>query len=110
MADRNSPYNAFNFTVAFGSGEIEGGFSEVSGLGTEITVAEYRNGSDKRNVVTKIAGMFKVSDVTLKRGIINSDAVFQMFKENGIFSKRSILRKNVKHSNQIPHFTENLSV
>jgi phage tail-like protein len=80
MADRNSPYNAFNFTVAFGSGEIEGGFSEVSGLGTEITVAEYRNGSDKRNVVTKIAGMFKVSDVTLKRGIINSDAIFQMFK------------------------------
>ncbi|MGB0659870.1 MAG: phage tail protein [Mangrovicoccus sp.] len=85
MADRNSPYSAFNFRVAFGDGAIQGGFSEVSGLGAEITVAEYRNGSDKRNVVTKIPGMFKVSDVTLKRGIINSQAVFDMFNafQNG---------------------------
>lgn len=81
MPDRDSPYNAFNFTVDFGNGGIEGGFSEVSGLGTEITVAEYRNGDDARNVVTKIPGMFKVSDVTLKRGIVNSAAVFQMFKD-----------------------------
>lgn len=81
MPDRNTPYNAFNFTVAFGDGDIEGGFSEVSGLGTEVTVAEYRNGNDKRNVVTKIPGMFKVNDVTLKRGIVNSDPVFKMFKD-----------------------------
>ena len=85
MADRNSPYNAFNFTVAFGDNEIKGGFSEVSGLGTEITVAEYRNGSDARNTVTKIPGMFKAADVTLKRGIIDSKAVFKMFEnlQNG---------------------------
>lgn len=80
MPDRNSPFNAFNFTVAFGNGDITGGFSEASGLGTEITVAEYRSGSDKRNTVTKIPGMFKPSDVTLKRGVINSAAVFAMFK------------------------------
>ncbi|TVQ32931.1 MAG: phage tail protein [Geminicoccaceae bacterium] len=79
MPDRTSPYNAFNFRVDFGSGNIQGGFSEVSGLGTEITVAEYRNGNDVRNVVTKIPGMFKVSDVTLKRGVVNSAAVFEMF-------------------------------
>jgi phage tail-like protein len=80
MPDRNSPYNAFNFIVEFSNGDIVGGFSEVSGLGTEITVAEYRNGNDARNVVTKIPGMFKVADVTLKRGIVNSQAVFDMFK------------------------------
>lgn len=80
MADRTSPYNAFNFTVDFGAGDIQGGFSEVSGLGTEITVAEYRDGADKRNVVTKIPGMFKVADVTLKRGIVDSAAVFALFK------------------------------
>jgi len=79
MPERNSPYNAFNFKVE-GSGGLEGGFAEVSGLGTEITVAEYRNGDDKRNTLTKVPGMFKVSDVTLKRGIINSDAVFEMFR------------------------------
>lgn len=81
MADRNSPYNAFNFTVEFGSGSVEGGFSEVSGLGTEITVAEYRNGNDKRITATKIPGMFKVTDVTLKRGVVNSDAIFKMFED-----------------------------
>ena len=80
MPDRNSPYNAFNVIVEFGNGDIAGGFSEISGLGTEITVAEYRNGNDARNVVTKIPGMFKVADVTLKRGIVNSEAVFDMFK------------------------------
>jgi phage tail-like protein len=85
MADRTSPYSAFNFLVEFGNGDIQGGFSEVSGLGTEITVAEYRNGSDRRNTATKIPGMFKVSDVTLKRGVVNSKAVFDMFKalQNG---------------------------
>ena len=31
-------------------------------------------------MVTKIPGMFKVADVTLKRGIVNSEAVFDMFK------------------------------
>lgn len=81
MPDRNSPYNAFNFTVEFGDGDVKGGFSEVSGLGTEITVAEYRNGNDKRITATKIPGMFKVSDVTLKRGVVNSEAVFEMFKK-----------------------------
>ncbi len=85
MPNRNSPYNAFNFIVEFGNGGFAGGFSEVSGLGTEITVAEYRNGNDARNVVTKIPGMFKVADVTLKRGIVNSQVVFEMFKnlQNG---------------------------
>jgi phage tail-like protein len=85
MADRTSPYSAFNFLVEFGNGDIQGGFSEVSGLGTEITASEYRNGSDRRNAVTKIPGMFKVPDVTLKRGVVNSDAVFNMFKalQNG---------------------------
>lgn len=80
MADRKSPYNAFNFVVEFEDSKLGGGFSEVSGLGTEITTAEYRNGNDKRNTLTKVPGMFKVADVTLKRGIINSDAVFDMFK------------------------------
>lgn len=85
MAERTSPYSAFNFLVEFGNGNIQGGFSEVSGLGTEITVAEYRSGADRRNAVTKIPGLYKVGDVTLKRGIVNSQAVFDMFKglQNG---------------------------
>jgi phage tail-like protein len=69
---RETPYGAFNFIVNVGTGETFGGFSDVSGLQTEITVAEYRAGNDKLNHVHKVQGVHKVGDVTLKRGIVNS--------------------------------------
>ena len=72
MAERTSPYSAFNFLVEFNGQDISAGFSEVSGIGAEITVAEYREGTDKQNHVRKIPNINKVSDVTLKRGIIKS--------------------------------------
>ena len=76
MPDRDSLYSAFNFLVEIDGGDIQAGFSEVSGLGTEITVAEYRNGNDPENNVTKVADIHKQTDVTLKRGIINSQTLF----------------------------------
>jgi phage tail-like protein len=76
MANRTTPYGAFNFVVNFDGGEIFGGFSDVSGIGTEVTVAEYRFGNDQENHVRKVAGVHKVSDVTLKRGILNSKTLF----------------------------------
>jgi phage tail-like protein len=76
MATRTTPYGAFNFIVNFDGGEIFGGFSDVSGIGTEITVAEYRYGNDKENHVRKVGGVHKVSDITLKRGILNSKSLF----------------------------------
>ncbi|MGE3509160.1 MAG: phage tail protein [Vicinamibacterales bacterium] len=81
MANRETPYGAFNFTVSFDGGETFGGFSDVSGIGTEITVAEYRNGNEKENHVRKVPGVHKVSDVTLKRGIVNSKSLFDWIKD-----------------------------
>ena len=81
MANRTAPYGAFNYLVNFDGGEIFGGFSDVSGIGTELTVAEYRNGNDKENHVRKIAGVHKVSDVTLKRGIIDSESLWNWIKD-----------------------------
>jgi len=74
---RTSPYSNYNFTVQLGDqGRSEttdlGGFSSVSGIGTEQNVAEYRNGNDRAFRVRKIPGLHKVTDVSLKRGIINS--------------------------------------
>ncbi|MCP4687775.1 MAG: phage tail protein [Desulfobacterales bacterium] len=69
---RDLPYGAFNYVVNFDGSEEFGGFSDVSGLGTELTLAEYRNGNDPENHVSKIPGVHKVTDVTLKRGIIDS--------------------------------------
>jgi phage tail-like protein len=77
MADRTTPYGAFNYLVNFDGGEAFGGFSDVSGIGSEVTVAEYRNGNEKENHVRKVAGVHKVSDVTLKRGILNSQSLWE---------------------------------
>lgn len=72
---RERPYSQFNFLVDLGTGDTESpqaGFQEVSGLGMEITVAEYRSGNEKDNAPRKITGTYKVPDVTLKRGVIGS--------------------------------------
>lgn len=74
--NREIPYGAFNFQVQIDGGRAgntaQGGFSDVSGLGTEFMIAEYRYGSDAENRVRKVAGLYKVSDVTLKRGLIDA--------------------------------------
>jgi phage tail-like protein len=74
MPTRDTPYGAYNFLVEFdGNGSATsalGGFSDVSGIGTEITLMEYRQGNDKENHVRKIPAMHKAGDVTLKRGIM----------------------------------------
>jgi phage tail-like protein len=72
--ERDRPYSQFNFRVSITGGpneeEFKAGFQEVSGLGMEITVAEYRGGNHKDNTTMKITGTSKVTDVTLKRGVI----------------------------------------
>jgi phage tail-like protein len=84
---RESPYGAFNFIVSLGGdqgdgaeGSIIGGFSDVSGLGTDLSYAEYRNGNEKFNTVRKVANTFKVDDVTLKRGVVGSTDLFDWLK------------------------------
>ena len=107
MADRNLPYIAFNFIVEFADGDIGAGFSEVSGLGMEITVAEYRNGNDKLNAVNKVAGMYKTTDVELTRGVMDSERLFDWLKElrtngseNG--AKHTVVVRLMDDANQKP--------
>jgi len=54
---RDRPYVQFNFLVDVGDGVTEGpaaGFQELSGIGMEVTVAEYRTGNSKENSVMKM--------------------------------------------------------
>ena len=97
MAVREIPYGAFNFLVNIkGKHAPEtplGGFSDVSGIGTEITMAEYRSGNERENHVRKVAGIHKVSDVTLKRGIVNSEDMWKWIKDvqrNGSMMRRDV--------------------
>jgi phage tail-like protein len=72
---REDPYGPFNFkvTITPGSGgEFRGGFSDCSGLSTEITYADYREGTDAANRPRKVPLTYKAGDVTLKRGLIAS--------------------------------------
>ncbi len=82
---RDNPYGSFNFRVTvdrFGAAEsVQAGFQEISGMGIEVTVAEYRNGNEKENHVRKIPGVYKVTDVTLKRGVIGTLDFFDWIRE-----------------------------
>src|SRR4029079_10729334 len=72
---RDRPYVQFNFLVDLGTGNTDGpeaGFQEMSNIGMEVTVSEYRNGNSKENSVRKITGLNKATDVTMKRGVIGS--------------------------------------
>src|ERR687897_1805300 len=81
---RERPYVQFNFLVDLGSGSTDGpeaGFQEVSGIGMEVTVAEYRNGNEKENSVRKITGLNKATDVTMKRGVIGSLTLYNWLNQ-----------------------------
>src|SRR5262245_7975122 len=94
---RTSPYGAYNFLVNLNGPHSPedplGGFSDVSGLMTELTVAEYRNGNDPENHVRKIPGVNKSGDVTCKRGIINSADLWEWIEQTrreGVAGQRQV--------------------
>ena len=92
---RERPYAQFNFLVDLGTGNTDGpeaGFQECSGISMSVDVIEYRNGNDRENNPRKIAGLTKVSDVTLKRGIIGSLSLYNWINEirNGDQAVRTV--------------------
>lgn len=81
---RDRPYVQFNFLVDLGTGNTDGpdaGFQEISNIGMEVTVAEYRNGNEKENSVRKIAGLNKATDVTMKRGVVGSLTLYNWLNQ-----------------------------
>ena len=82
---RDDPYAAFNFRVTvdrFGAADqVRAGFQEISGMGMEVTIAEYRNGNEAGNHVRKLHGIYKANDVTLKRGVIGVTDFFAWIRE-----------------------------
>jgi phage tail-like protein len=96
---RDAPYGAFNFIVALGGtqgdgaeGTIVGGFSDVSGLGMDVSYSEYRNGNEKFNTVRKVPNTHKNDDVTLKRGLVGSTDLFEWLKgvRDGVADPRNV--------------------
>jgi phage tail-like protein len=83
--ERANPYGAFNYLVSLGDknddpGEVFGGFSDVSGLGVDVSYSEYRNGNEKFNTARKIPNTHKLDDITLKRGLVGKTKLFEWIK------------------------------
>lgn len=82
--ERERPYSQFNFRVSWDGldeNSVHAGFQEISGLGLEITVAEYRAGNSQENAPIKITGANKTPDVTFKRGVIGALDLYQWLDE-----------------------------
>ena len=76
---RNDPYPAGNFEITVvgisdDGKAVKGSFSEISGLGVDISVIEYRTGSEDITM-RKLPGLKKFSNRVLKRGVF-SDRTF----------------------------------
>lgn len=68
------PLPAFHFLVDWGGGNV--GFTEVTGLTYEVQAIEYRDGASPEYHVTKMPGIQKFNNITLKRGIFAGDNDF----------------------------------
>lgn len=68
------PLPVFHFRVDWGGTRFA--FSEVTGLVQERQTIEYRDGMSPETGLLKMPGMEKVSNITLKRGIVQGDNQF----------------------------------
>ncbi|MCM1493441.1 MAG: phage tail protein [Muribaculaceae bacterium] len=68
------PYGRFRYKVEI-DGLTAGGFSEVTGFDASIDVMEYREG-DMVQTPMKIPGLKKYGNITLKKGLADSKALY----------------------------------
>lgn len=81
MAQREDPLVGYHFAVDI-QGVISGYFTECSGLGSEHEVIEHNVTTEKgQEVVLKLPGRLKWSNITLKRGITSSMDVWNWRKQ-----------------------------
>jgi phage tail-like protein len=94
---RTTPLPGYNYIVDIKSArdpeQLLGGFSDVTGLTTEVHVSEYRDGNEKNPRVRKIPGAHTVGKVVLKRGIVNSQDLWDWMTQTrgtGVNAQRDV--------------------
>ena len=71
---RVDPYKNFRFLLEI-DGITQAGFSDCSGLGSNVEVVEYRQGGDAASV-RKLPGRASYPDITLKWGVTDSRELY----------------------------------
>jgi phage tail-like protein len=110
---RDRPYAQFNFLVNLGDGNTDGpeaGFQEISGIGTKVTIGEYRNGNEKENSIRKITGLNKSTEVTLRRGAIGTLNLYKWLdqirnRDQNAYRNVVIQLQNQDHSAVVQEWT-----
>ena len=75
-----NPYSAFNFIVEINGQQIAA-FQEVTGLDSENTPIDYREGADKLNSVRKLPGKEEYKNLVLRRGLSGNLELWNWRKE-----------------------------
>ena len=109
--ERVDPFRSFNFRV---EGIEVASFSEASGLSSDGDAVDYREGTDVRLSVRKLPGLRKYSNVTLKRGVTQSLALWSWYQNviNGVPDRRdcTIILQNEEHADVLRWHLENAYV
>jgi phage tail-like protein len=71
------PFRAYNFRLEF-QGEVEGYFTECSGLGARVEALQFREGGAGR-LVHRLPGRVEYADVTLRYGLTTSTRLWDWF-------------------------------
>ena len=99
------PLSNFHFTVEWGGTKIS--FTEVSGLDIYFEPILYRQGASPEYSETKMPGIVKYSNITLKRGLTAGDNEFYQWMNTKLLN--SIERRDITikllNENHEPAFT-----
>jgi phage tail-like protein len=80
VGERIEPILGFNFRVEIFNIPVAS-FSEVSGLTAEGDAVDYREGTDLKNTVRKLAGLRKYTNVQLRRGYTENDLLWNWYAD-----------------------------
>jgi phage tail-like protein len=109
--ERVDPFRSFNFRV---EGLEVASFSEVSGLSSDGDAVDYREGTDVALSVRKLPGLRKYNNVTLKRGVTQSTALWSWYQNivNGVRDRRdcTVVLQNEEHVDVVRWHLENAYV
>ena len=106
---RIDPFRGFNFRLEIDNLPVAA-FSEISGLTADGDATDYREGTDKTNLVRKLPGLRKVVPIVAMRGYAQDDTLWQWYERiaRGVDDRHgSIVLMNEAHKDVIRWNFEN---